>query len=52
MLLLKDSDIKGLLTPAEYVAAVETAMCEYADRTSLAAEAIHVDADAGEFHIK
>jgi ornithine cyclodeaminase/alanine dehydrogenase-like protein (mu-crystallin family) len=51
-LLLSKSEIAGLLDFADYVRAVENAFRLHAEGLVLKPELMHVDAPAGEFHIK
>src|SRR5207244_3906466 len=52
MLILRRSEIAGLLTFGEYVDAVEGAFRAHAEGRSLKPGLLHVSAPDGEFHIK
>jgi ornithine cyclodeaminase/alanine dehydrogenase len=51
-LLLTRDDLKSLLTTADYLDTVEEAFVAHAEGRTLKPALMHVDANAGEFHIK
>ena len=51
-LLITRDELRTLLTPADYLEVVETAFVAYAEGRTLRPALMHVDAKAGEFHIK
>lgn len=52
ILLLRRSEIASLLTPDDYIAAVEDAFAAHGRGASLATGLLHIDSHGGEFHIK
>lgn len=52
MLLLRRSEVASLLTPDDYITAVESAFAVHGRGASLATGLLHIDSHGGEFHIK
>jgi ornithine cyclodeaminase/alanine dehydrogenase len=51
-LLLNRTEISSLLTPDDYIQAVESAFEAYGNARSLSTGLLHIDSHGGEFHIK
>lgn len=51
-LLLNRTEISSLLTPDDYIQAVESAFEAYGNAQSLSTGLLHIDSHGGEFHIK
>ncbi|MEV4189529.1 hypothetical protein AB0J28_49660 [Streptosporangium canum] len=52
MLMITQSDIERLLTPADYIDLIEDAFAAYARGDTLPSRLAHLDSPPGEFHIK